>query len=301
MKAILAILGIVLAVIGCLVVPTFTHGIATAGAIIGILCLWLLGFKNIKIAHLGQPTLFGVRLRWYFGEGWCWRFPLIMGVEEIDARTGKKTFKTPNVFSKDNVRVSFTVAYWFQTGEPYLFLGTKGKEIFEGIEDVIGRRARLFIKDHKGEECRRADEEVGSQLKEEVDKVCGDWGITVSKLIVNDVNYPPDYEEALEAEQKRKYQVGGDAKEMESLTRRVKKISDKLGVSSEKAVEVDQLQTGKVKKTVQKIDVGENLKEMFTGPLEKGLEKGLEKMGDKIGEVAAKMVAGKTKKSGGKK
>ena len=143
MKAILAIFGIVLAVIGCLVVPTFTHGIATAGAIMGILGLWGLGFKNIKIAHLGQPTLFGVRLGWHFREGWCWLFPLIMGIEEIDARIGKKTFKTPYVFSKDNVRVSFTVAYWFRTVKPYLLLDTKAEEIFEGIEDVIERRARL--------------------------------------------------------------------------------------------------------------------------------------------------------------
>ena len=301
MKAILAIFGIVLAVIGCLVVPTFTHGIATAGAIMGILGLWGLGFKNIKIAHLGQPTLFGVRLRWYFGEGWCWRFPLIMGIEEIDSRIGKKTHKTPYVFSNDNVRVSFTVAYWLQSVKPYLFLGTKVEEIFKGIEDVIERRARLFILNHNGEECRKASEEVGSQLKEEVDQVCQDWGITVSKLVVNDVNYTPDYETALEAEKRREYQVVGDTREMESLARRDKEISDSLGLSPEKAVEIDQLQTGKVQKVVQKIDVGENLKDMLAGPLEKGLEKGLEKMGEKMGEVMAKIVAEKTKKFGGKK
>lgn len=301
MKAILAILGIVLAVIGCLVVSTFTHGIGTAGAIIGILCLWGLGVKKIKIAHLGQPTLLGVRLRWYFGEGSCWCFPLIMGIEEIDSRIGKKTFKAPYVFSKDNVRVSFTVAYWLQTVKPSLFLGTKAEEIFEGIEDVIKRRVRIFILDHKGEECRRISEEVGSQLKAEVDQACQDWGIIVPKLVVADVSYPPDYEEALEAKKRKEHQVGADVKEMASLTKRVKKMQDELGLSAEKAVETDQLQTSKVQKVVNKIDVGENLQGMFAGPLEKGLEKGLEKMGDKIGEVVGEIVAGKTKKSGGKK
>lgn len=293
MKAVLIIMGIALTVIGCSTVPAFTHGLITVGAIIGILCLWGSGFKNIKVAHLGQPTFFGVRSRWHFNEGWCWRFPLIMGIEEIDARIGKKTFKTPFVFSKDNVRVSFTIAYWLQVVGPRLFLGTKKEEIFGGIEDVIERRARLFILDHEGEECRRAGEEAGDQLKKEADQVCRAWGIIVPRLAVTDVSYPPDYEEALEAEKKREYQVEGDAKEMENLIKRVKEIKEKLKLSPEKAVEIDQIQTGKVKKDVKRIEIGENLKD--------ALKKGLEKAGEELGRVAGGIVAEKVSKSGGKK
>jgi len=293
MKAILAILGIVLAVIGCLVVPTFTHGIGTVGAIIGILCLWGLGFKNIKIAHLGQPILFGVRLRWYFGEGWCWLFPLIMNVEEIDSRIGKKTFKTPHVFSKDNIRVSFTVAYWFRADKPHDFLGTKVEEIFEGVEDVIERKTRLFVKDRSGKECRQASEELVQELAEEVQEACKEWGIKITKLVITDVNYTTDYEEAIETEQSKKNKVKGDAAEMKNLRERVKKTQEELGLSAEKALEADQLQTRTIQKQINKIDIGENLKE--------ALEKGFEKAGEGLGRVASEIVAGKMKKFGGKK
>ena len=118
------------------------------------------------------------------------------------------------------------------------------------------------------------------------------WGVEICKLVIVDVEYTSEYEQALEAEKLRMQNVKGNEKEIDSLVKRIKNLKgeDGAGLSHEKAAEIDQIQFGKISKNIKQVDVGDNIKSIIS--------EGIEKISEKIAEA---MVSEKTSRRKRKK
>lgn len=253
---------VVLSLFALLVVPEI---LAKIGVIILIFSLFVLGLKKVPVAHLGQILIWGERKEAPpVGEGWTWVLPVIQDLRILDGRIQIRTLVTPFVFSKDNVRVSFSVCYFSKIRDPYRFLSTREEEIWDGIDRMIERESRRFVLAHRGKECRRVDELLVEELLSKIRAASNQWGIEITELAIADVSYTKEYEEALETEKRREYRVKGDAREMRSLSRRVKRTSEELGLSTEKCAELDLINREKIKKEIKRFDVGENLMSIFS-------------------------------------
>jgi len=231
---------------------------------LGIFAL-LLALSGIRIINQYER---GVKFRLgrfvgVLGPGLRWIIPIIERLEKVDMRVVTIDIPSQEVMTEDNVPIKVNGVVFFRVSDA-------SKAILE-VEDykyAVSQLSQSALRDM----CGRAEldiilakrEEIGSKIKNIVDKETDPWGIKVTDVKIKDIELPENMKRAMahqaEAERDRRARIilaEGEAQAAKKLTEAAKVI--------EKTPEALQL---RLYQTLSDIAAEKNSTIIFPFPLE---------------------------------
>jgi regulator of protease activity HflC (stomatin/prohibitin superfamily) len=153
------------------------------------------------------------------GPGLTFFLPGVQQLRRIDTRTKNRDLLRQMVITRDNVTTMIDAVVYYRVVDP-----EKATLAVENYEAAVKDRAKVVLRDMVGEtrldELLAHREEVAAKVRAQVETVVSQWGLHVELIGLQDVQLPPQMQEALAkvaiAERDRKYVVIKSEADVES-------------------------------------------------------------------------------------
>ena len=208
------------------------------------------GLIEIPIAHKAVPLIFGERVSWFLlGEGKQWVPHFFMNAKVVDTRIHEKQVPLAKVLSKDNIPLSVSVSLAFRVNDPFLWT-----QVEEG-EDLIGnlaeRTVRWSASENAATELPSKTKDLSKELEKVLDEETAEWGIDITKAIVEGIDLPESIKQANEKKEVEKSEKDAETTELKHLSDRAKELKiDFPGLTDEQIFNIIQAERGKITRTV---------------------------------------------------
>ncbi len=119
----------------------------------------------------------------------------------IDLREQVRSFPPQPVITKDNLTVNIDTVVYYQVTDPKSAV-YEIADYINGVEQTTTTTLRNVVGGMSLEETLTARDEINSQLRGELDKVTGGWGIRVARVEIKAIEPPASIQESMERQMK---------------------------------------------------------------------------------------------------
>src|SRR5690349_13729522 len=121
--------------------------------------------------------------------------------ERIDLREQVRSFPPQPVITKDNLTVNIDTVVYYQVTEPKSAV-YEIADYINGVEQTTTTTLRNVVGGLSLEETLTARDEINSQLRGELDKVTGGWGIRIARVEIKAIEPPACIRDSMERQRK---------------------------------------------------------------------------------------------------
>ncbi len=121
--------------------------------------------------------------------------------ERIDLREQVRSFPPQPVITKDNLTVNIDTVVYYQVTEPKSAV-YEIADYINGVEQTTTTTLRNVVGGMSLEETLTARDEINSQLRGELDKVTGNWGIRIARVEIKAIEPPASIQDSMERQMK---------------------------------------------------------------------------------------------------
>lgn len=121
--------------------------------------------------------------------------------ERIDLREQVRSFPPQPVITKDNLTVNIDTVVYYQVTEPKSAV-YEIADYINGVEQTTTTTLRNVVGGLSLEETLTARDEINTQLRGELDKVTGGWGIRIARVEIKAIEPPSSIQESMERQMK---------------------------------------------------------------------------------------------------
>ena len=121
--------------------------------------------------------------------------------ERIDLREQVRSFPPQPVITKDNLTVNIDTVVYYQVTDPKSAV-YEIADYINGVEQTTTTTLRNVVGGLSLEETLTARDEINSQLRGELDKVTGGWGIRIARVEIKAIEPPASIQESMERQMK---------------------------------------------------------------------------------------------------
>ncbi len=121
--------------------------------------------------------------------------------ERIDLREQVRSFPPQPVITKDNLTVNIDTVVYYQVTEPKSAV-YEIADYINGVEQTTTTTLRNVVGGMSLEETLTARDEINSQLRGELDKVTGGWGIRIARVEIKAIEPPASIQDSMERQMK---------------------------------------------------------------------------------------------------
>ncbi|MBA3906342.1 MAG: SPFH/Band 7/PHB domain protein, partial [Pseudonocardiales bacterium] len=121
--------------------------------------------------------------------------------ERIDLREQVRSFPPQPVITKDNLTVNIDTVVYYQVTDPKSAI-YEIADYINGVEQTTTTTLRNVVGGLSLEETLTARDEINSQLRGELDKVTGGWGIRIARVEIKAIEPPASIQESMERQMK---------------------------------------------------------------------------------------------------
>ena len=119
----------------------------------------------------------------------------------IDLREQVRSFPPQPVITKDNLTVNIDTVVYYQVTNPKAAV-YEIADYINGVEQTTITTLRNVVGGMSLEETLTARDEINSQLRGELDKVTGGWGIRIARVEIKAIEPPASIQESMERQMK---------------------------------------------------------------------------------------------------
>jgi regulator of protease activity HflC (stomatin/prohibitin superfamily) len=119
----------------------------------------------------------------------------------IDLREQVRSFPPQPVITKDNLTVNIDTVVYYQVTNPKAAV-YEIADYINGVEQTTTTTLRNVVGGLSLEETLTARDEINSQLRGELDKVTGGWGIRIARVEIKAIEPPASIQESMERQMK---------------------------------------------------------------------------------------------------
>ena len=119
----------------------------------------------------------------------------------IDLREQVRSFPPQPVITKDNLTVNIDTVVYYQVTDPKSAV-YEIADYINGVEQTTTTTLRNVVGGLSLEETLTARDEINSQLRGELDKVTGGWGIRIARVEIKAIEPPASIQESMERQMK---------------------------------------------------------------------------------------------------
>ena len=119
----------------------------------------------------------------------------------IDLREQVRSFPPQPVITKDNLTVNIDTVVYYQVTDPKAAV-YEIADYINGVEQTTTTTLRNVVGGLSLEETLTARDEINSQLRGELDKVTGGWGIRIARVEIKAIEPPASIQESMERQMK---------------------------------------------------------------------------------------------------
>ena len=121
--------------------------------------------------------------------------------ERIDLREQVRSFPPQPVITKDNLTVNIDTVVYYQVTDPKSAV-YEIADYINGVEQTTITTLRNVVGGMSLEETLTARDEINSQLRGELDKVTGGWGIRIARVEIKAIEPPASIQDSMERQMK---------------------------------------------------------------------------------------------------
>jgi regulator of protease activity HflC (stomatin/prohibitin superfamily) len=121
--------------------------------------------------------------------------------ERIDLREQVRSFPPQPVITKDNLTVNIDTVVYYQVTDPKSAV-YEIADYINGVEQTTTTTLRNVVGGMSLEETLTARDEINSQLRGELDKVTGGWGIRIARVEIKAIEPPASIQDSMERQMK---------------------------------------------------------------------------------------------------
>jgi regulator of protease activity HflC (stomatin/prohibitin superfamily) len=121
--------------------------------------------------------------------------------ERIDLREQVRSFPPQPVITKDNLTVNIDTVVYYQVTDPKSAV-YEIADYINGVEQTTTTTLRNVVGGMSLEETLTARDEINSQLRGELDKVTGNWGIRIARVEIKAIEPPGSIQDSMERQMK---------------------------------------------------------------------------------------------------
>ncbi|HEY0813044.1 MAG TPA: SPFH domain-containing protein [Pseudonocardia sp.] len=121
--------------------------------------------------------------------------------ERIDLREQVRSLPPQPVITKDNLTVNIDTVVYYQVTDPKAAV-YEIADYIDGVEQTTTTTLRNVVGGLSLEQTLTARDEINSQLRAELDKVAGGWGIGIARVEIKAIEPPASIQESMERQMK---------------------------------------------------------------------------------------------------
>ncbi len=175
--------------------------------------------------------------------GWNFILPIIESFVKYDMRTESIDIPPQQVITQDRVKVLIDAIMYLRVVDPAKAELEVEEDYRKAIEEHLKGRIRNVVGNTELEDVYGNIDKINSQLKHEIQKLTGGWGIEIIEVELISVIPPEAVLEAMEAQQIAQRYKEAAAEEAETTKIRINAIEAAAGKLSEPALNYLYLQT----------------------------------------------------------
>ena len=174
--------------------PTFEGCLQCYGSFTGFLCTWICccdaPYKRVPEAHSGVVTEFG-KFTKILSPGLHYLNPKTQGLELVDKREKVLNLNKQSIITKDNVNIGIDAIVYY-----YIFDSYKSVYGVSNLQLAIAEIAKTTLRDIFGnvflQEALSEREKMAASIKQVVDKPTDKWGVTITRVLIQEIVIPQD-------------------------------------------------------------------------------------------------------------
>ena len=225
-------------------------------------------FVTVPTGFVGVKTRFGKAQEGHVEEGLNIQLPFIERIVRIDCRT-KKIEATSEASTKDLQTVSTSIAVNYNVNKEtatklYREVGVEYESII--IAPAILEAIKSSMAQYTAEELITKRSDVSNEIQESLIEKIEDKGFTVSEFNITNIDFSPEYDQAIEAKAVKQQEVVAARAELEK-----QQIQNEKEISiAEKNAKVMELQNSQITENtlrLKKLEIMQGFIEKWNGIL----------------------------------